>query len=165
MALHARCEPLSRSEHLASQLDLALVDVAAKEGQLGLVRALGDLDEPRPWGAVRAVAPAITALLEDVLQVEGRVLGPDPHGPAGGACEEYGQGGRWGCRQGTRENFEEGKAGWVTIDRYPENRAGAPASDRRPRMSCITHAIHWARSAGLKPSGATLIRESSPPLR
>jgi hypothetical protein len=77
--LSSRREPSERGERLQPRGDLAQIDLRLQEGDLGVDRRLADVDVPRPRSSVAAVAPSVAATLQDILQLERRLLGPHPH--------------------------------------------------------------------------------------
>ena len=90
------------------------VDLALKERGLLVVGLFLDLTPPALRLAIRAVAPAVAARLQNILGVEGRADGVETQPCARGGRHQLAKGiGRVGARS-MRQNLQEGMA---VIDR------------------------------------------------
>jgi hypothetical protein len=97
---------VERSERLDANLDVSLIDRSLQVFDFGSVIRFVDVDVPGPRSAIGAIAPAIAAPLQLVLQLERRLLGSDPDRLAAGPFQQNRKHGAVELGQGDREDFE-----------------------------------------------------------
>jgi hypothetical protein len=97
-------------QRLQARGDLAQIDFRLEEGDLVVDCRLADVDVPGPGPAVAAVAPAVASTFQDVLQIERRLLGPDPYRLPARLLQQQRKRRRACGRQFDREDFQKSVA-------------------------------------------------------
>lgn len=73
------------------RLDFAQVDLRLQKHDFIVERGLADIGVPGPGPTVTAVAPAVAALLQGILEFERRLLGPHAYRRLAGSLQQKGE--------------------------------------------------------------------------
>jgi len=103
-------EARERGQGLQSRLEVSQADLRLQKCDLLVDHGLSEIDVPGPRAAVASVGPAVAASFQGVLDIEGRLLRPDPNRLGAGRLEQKGQRGSARGRQSIRQNLEPGMA-------------------------------------------------------
>ena len=166
LAIRACSDPAGEAgeggQRLQARLDVAQVDLRLQEREFVVDGGLADVDVPGLGAPIRAVAPAVAAPFQRILQLERRLLRPDPDRLPACRIKQEGERRRSGRRQIEVQDLEQrvavvdspvrlveeaGPVQQVAELRYPRNRALRQSTSVMLQPQAIRSKIGQYRSA------------------